>query len=71
MKEGKALMHCTKKKVNPCCQSGCPDCPYGYGEKANPNIPPEWLNNPSEENSEICHEIYQGEIPEEEEIKEC
>ena len=60
----------TEKKNSKCCQSGCPDCPYEYGKKANPDTPSEWTDNSPEKNFEICHEIYQGEIPEEEEIKE-
>jgi hypothetical protein len=25
-----------------CCQSGCRHCPYGFTQKANPEIPSEW-----------------------------
>lgn len=25
-----------------CCQSGCLNCPYGYIEKADPNVPAEF-----------------------------
>lgn len=55
-----------------CCQSGCTNCPYGYSEKVDPNIPAE-LNiqsdNPdlslTKNSSSEIPEIYDGEIPEE------
>ena len=25
-----------------CCQSGCLNCPYGYGDKVDPNVPAEF-----------------------------
>ena len=25
-----------------CCQSGCINCPYGYSEKIDPNVPAEY-----------------------------
>lgn len=25
-----------------CCQSGCMHCPYGYKDKVDPNVPPEF-----------------------------
>lgn len=37
-----------------CCQSGCLHCPYGYSDRANPNIPAEF-NDAWE--SEIVDEI--------------
>ncbi len=48
-----------------CCQSACKNCPYGYHEKVDPNIPAE-LQDPwkSQENTET-HEIYDGDIPNE------
>ncbi|MBK22429.1 MAG: hypothetical protein CME70_00370 [Halobacteriovorax sp.] len=46
-------------KKGHCCQSGCMHCPYGYTQKADPNIPsalqPEWKDDP---------EVYDGDIPE-------
>ncbi|MCY4523310.1 MAG: hypothetical protein OXB84_01090 [Halobacteriovoraceae bacterium] len=35
----------TDSSAPPCCQTGCPDCPYGYGEKVDPEYPAE-LQNP-------------------------
>lgn len=49
-----------------CCQSGCKNCPYGYHEKVDPNIPAElqdpWQRIRSQEDQEV---IYDGEIPNE------
>lgn len=28
-----------------CCQSGCLNCPYGYTEKVDPNIPSEFRDS--------------------------
>ena len=44
-----------------CCQSGCLNCPYGYSEKVNPNIPQElndaWADEDSDYKDEF--EIYE------------
>jgi hypothetical protein len=49
-----------------CCQSGCQNCPYGYGEKVDPSVPAEFSEHPEAQkaNSEEI-EIYSGDIPEE------
>lgn len=50
-----------------CCQSGCQNCPYGYGEKVDPNIPSEFQSQEShghqDPQSPEIPEIYEGEIP--------
>ena len=30
------------KKRGYCCQSACLNCPYGYGENVDPNVPAEY-----------------------------
>ena len=30
------------KKRGYCCQSGCLNCPYGYGDIVDPNVPAEY-----------------------------
>lgn len=30
------------KKRGHCCQSGCKNCPYGYSDKVDPNVPAEY-----------------------------
>lgn len=30
------------KKRGHCCQSGCLNCPYGYKDKVDPNVPAEF-----------------------------
>lgn len=52
-----------------CCKSGCLNCPYESGQQLNPNIPPE-LNDPwkSNESGEESSEIYEDEIPEDEDL---
>lgn len=37
-----------------CCQSGCTNCPYGYGDKVDPNVPAEF--NDSWEESDYFDE---------------
>ena len=40
------------KTAAPCCQTGCHDCPYGYGKKVDPNYPAE-LQNPWENDTDF------------------
>ena len=51
------------RKKGHCCQSGCKHCPYGFTQKADPNIPaelqPEWKDN---------SEIYDGDIPDDQDL---
>lgn len=35
-----------------CCTSGCLNCPYGFTEKKNPNIPGEFFDHWSEEKND-------------------
>ncbi len=49
----------------PCCQTGCPDCPHGYTPPGGPEIPSE-LKDPWQDDE--GENIYQGEIPEAEEL---
>ena len=35
------------KKRGHCCESGCTNCPYGFAEKIDPNVPRE-LQDPWE-----------------------
>lgn len=62
----KGLMILTRQyllKRGRCCQSGCQNCPYGYANKANPDIPAE-LQSLHQEPDHLGPEIYDGEIPE-------
>ncbi len=37
-----------------CCQTGCPDCPWGFNEKFDPDVPIELqLSDETEEDSEV------------------
>jgi hypothetical protein len=51
-----------------CCQSACKNCPYGYHEKVDPNVPAE-LQDPwktlNEQDNETEVVYYDGEIPNE------
>ena len=55
----------TLKKTSPCCQTGCPDCPYDYGKSLHPDIPREWQESPL-----WNIEVYDGELPEDEKEEE-
>jgi len=44
MSSSKSTTTKTKKPSNQdldsrCCQTGCPDCPYGFHEQFNPDVP--------------------------------
>ena len=39
-----------KLQTSSCCQTGCPDCPFGYSQKLDPQIPQE-LRDPWERDS--------------------
>ncbi len=51
-----------------CCQTGCPDCPYGYGERADPNLPSELQNPWKKDPDKKTKEVYEGEVPGDEQL---
>ena len=66
--DDKGLMVLTREyllKKGHCCQSGCRHCPYGHTQKVDPSVPMELQSSKNSEGEEI--EIYDGEIPEDQE----
>ncbi|TNF31940.1 MAG: hypothetical protein EP319_00710 [Deltaproteobacteria bacterium] len=41
-----------------CCKTGCPDCPYGYQEQFNPDVPIELQKKNASENLPEGFEKY-------------
>ena len=41
-----------RQRDSRCCQTGCPDCPYGFQENFNPDIPIELQKKPTSKLSE-------------------
>lgn len=39
-----------------CCQSGCTNCPYGYKDKVDPNVPAEFNDSWEDDYSYDCEE---------------
>ena len=51
-----------------CCKSACTHCPYGFTRKADPELPQELVDPWKSTNEEDIPEIYDQEIPEDEEL---
>lgn len=49
----------SKTELDPrCCQTGCPDCPYGFQEQFNPDVPIELQKKISKQNLPADFEKY-------------